>query len=107
MDIDVVAMINHWLETPVNFYFGSSYGADLASLLFRPLSEDIADTFLRKLKQDIPVLSQLNDDQLSLLSETVGFDQKNIYIQVNTILIPVTAKTNTSSHGETYRVDAG
>jgi hypothetical protein len=107
MTADLVAMINHWMATPVNFYFGSSYGADLASLLLRPLSEPIADEFLAKLKQDIPVLSGLGDSQLSLVSESVGFDQKNIFIQVGTILIPLPTQIKATPTGETYRVDAG
>ena len=43
----IIAMLNHWLQTPANGYFGSSYGADLNSLLLRPLSTATADIFIQ------------------------------------------------------------
>ncbi len=77
----VVAMLNHWLQTPVNGYFGSSYGADLNSLLLRPLSTPTADIFIQKLKRDVPIL---NDLDLGISSSNTGFERKQIYLTIGT-----------------------
>ena len=77
----VVAMLNHWLQTPVNGYFGSSYGADLNSLLLRPLSTATADIFIQKLKRDVPIL---NDLDLGISSSNTGFERKQIYLTIGT-----------------------
>lgn len=77
----VVDMLNHWLQTPPNGYFGSSYGCDLNSLLLNPLSTPVADSFVAKLKQDIPLFAELD---ISVLSEDVGFERKNIFLSIGT-----------------------
>ena len=77
----IIAMLNHWLQTPVNGYFGSSYGADLNSLLLRPLSTATADIFIQKLKRDVPIL---NDLDLGVSSSNTGFERKQIYLTIGT-----------------------
>lgn len=77
----VLAMIEHWLYTPPNGYFGSSYGADLKRLLMNPMSTPIADSFVAKLKQDVPLL---NDLDISVLSENLSFERKRIFLSVGT-----------------------
>jgi hypothetical protein len=104
---DIQAMIAHWLSTPVNGYFGSGYGADLASLLLRPLSAPIADEFLDKLRRDVPIVAQLDSNQLSLQSETVGFERKIIYLQIGRALINLNKVSEQIAAGETFDVDAG
>ena len=80
----VVDMVVHWLETPVNGYFGSSYGADLNSLLLKPLATDIADKFVQKLKQDIPALQQVD---VSIYSQNIGFEQKRIFLEIGKVAV--------------------
>lgn len=94
---DVRAWVDHWLNTPVNGYFGSEYGADRASLLLNPLSATKADEFLAKLKRDIPLLATMSDDQLSIRAETEGFDAVRLYLQIGSILIDL---GGTSAAGE-------
>ena len=77
----IIAMLNHWLQTPANGYFGSSYGADLNSLLLRPLSTPTADIFIQKLKRDVPIL---NDLDLGISSSDAGFERKQIYLTIGT-----------------------
>lgn len=83
----IIDMINHWLSTPVNGYFGSDYGADINSMLLRPLDSDIADSFIAKMKRDIPILEKLDGNQLSLYADTQGFERKIIYLSVGSITI--------------------
>ena len=99
-------MVAHWLQTPVNGYFGSGYGADLASLLLRPLSEPIADEFLNKLRRDVPIVAELTDDQLSIQSENVGFERKVIYLTIGRISINLNEVSERVAAGETFDVDA-
>ena len=105
---DILPMIEHWLKTPVNGYYGSGYGADLASLLLRPLSEPIADSFLAKLKRDIPVLARLSADQLSIVTGDIGFEQKQIYLQLGQVAINLNNIADQQrTTGETFDVEAG
>ena len=105
---DILPMIEDWLRTPVHTHFGSSYGADLASLLLRQLSAPIADEFLAKLKRDVPILAELSADQLSLVSENIGFEQKQIYLQLGQVAINLNdIADQQSAAGETFDVEAG
>lgn len=98
----ITGMVEHWLDTPVNGYVGSSYGADIASLLFAPLSDNRADAFLAKMKQDIPVLAMLNDEQLTIQAETQGFEVVMLYLRIGSIMIPL-GKPDANTTGETVR----
>ena len=97
----VKGMIEHWLTTPPNSYYGLSYGADIMPLLMQPLSMLVADSFMAKMKTDIPVLQKLSADALSLRAENIGFDKKMIYIQLGTILIEMgeSIQTETTTGG--------
>lgn len=105
---DILPMIEHWLKTPVNSYYGSGYGADLASLLLRPLSAPIADSFLEKLKRDIPILARLSANQLSIVTDDIGFEQKQIYLQLDQVAINLNKIADQqNAAGETFDVEAG
>ena len=104
----IIAMLNHWLQTPVNGYFGSSYGADLASLLLRPLSRPLGDQFIAKLKQDIPILNELSSDQLELYSSNEGFERKIIYLRIADVKINLNqVAAQMQAGGETVDANAG
>ena len=105
---DILPMIEHWLKTPVNGYYGSGYGADLASLLLRPLSTPIADDFLAKLKRDIPILAELSADQLSIISQNIGFEQQQLYLRLGQVAINLNDIADQQrTTGETFDVEAG
>lgn len=99
-------MINHWLGTPPNGYFGQGYGSDTRSLLLRELSANSADQLLAQLRQQIPILNQLNDDQLSIHEETSGFDTKRIYLSIGNIDILLDDNTNNDTNQDYYDVRA-
>lgn len=101
----VVAMLAHWLATPVHGFFGSDYGADLASLLLKPLSQSGADQLLAKLKRDIPILASLDSDTLSVTGTQEGFETMRYFLKLGSIYIPLERPALTGS-GETFRVDA-
>ena len=104
-----IAMIEHWLESEINGYFGSDYGPDFNSILLAPLSAPVANNFIEKMKSDIPILKQLSADQLQLWSRDEGFETKVIYLQVgNQIAINLNQVRDMqlSRNGETYDVDA-
>lgn len=101
-------MIENWLTTPVNGYFGSSYGADLASLLLRPLSRPVGDHFIAKLKQDVPILARLSSDQLELYSKDEGFERKIIYLRIADVKINLNqVYDQMQAGGETVDANAG
>lgn len=102
----VQAMIEHWLNTPPNGYFGQSYGADIRNMLLRELSSDNADALLKKLRADIPLLDQLNDDQLSINTATQDFDKLHIYLRVGNIAISLGETTPETTDQDYYDVRA-
>lgn len=79
---DIQAMVRHWLETPVNGYLGSGYGADAKSLLQRAQSEGQADSFVRKLKRDVSVLEVLPNSAVSLYGTPEGVDRLRLTLDV-------------------------
>lgn len=102
---DVVEMVRHWLATPPNGFFGSGYGADLATLLLNPLSAPVADSFLNKLRQDIPLLAMAGD-AVSVVSTSSGFERVQIFLKVGSVLLPLEAQNQPAAGGEVFRVDA-
>ncbi|MEY2864247.1 MAG: hypothetical protein RLY58_1954 [Pseudomonadota bacterium] len=106
---DIIRMVTDWLSTPVSAYFGSDYGCDLESLLLKAQSAPVADAFIAKLKRDIPVLSSLSQDQLSLYASNEGHERKRIYLGIGVINLDLNAindKRKTAT-GDTFNVDAG
>jgi hypothetical protein len=100
MDInanDLIEMIKHWLNTPMNGYLGSSYGSDVPALLAKPLEPSVADSFLNKMRQDIPILNSLPSDSLSIQAEQIGVDRLNIYIEVAGTLIGIDSQNGANS----------
>lgn len=105
---DVLPMIEDWLYTPVNGFFGSSYGADLPSLLLRNQSDLAADVFIEKMKTDLPILRQLDSNQLALFAENEGFERKRIYLQIFDISIDLNqvGEQLQATSGGTFNVTA-
>ncbi|ENV14750.1 hypothetical protein WCE14_08970 [Acinetobacter schindleri] len=86
---DLKRMIEHWLNTPPNGYIGVSYGRNPKELINRPMDDDTADLLLSWMREDIPVLKQLDDNDLSIVSEELNFETKQFYIQIGQIVIPI------------------
>lgn len=84
---DVEKMIRHWLSTPPNAYFGSTYGADLNSLLLKRSSQAVAEDFLAKMKKDLPYLSKLPSGTFELLLADKGYETAVLFLRVGKILI--------------------
>lgn len=102
----VQLMIDHWLSTPPNGYFAQGYGADIKSMLLRELSSSNADALLDKLRQDIPLLKRLDDNQLRIETETLGFDRLNVYLMVGNIAIMLNEPETQTINQDFYDVRA-
>lgn len=76
-------MIAHWVGTKPNTYYGSSYGAPTEDLLQKPLSSPIADAYLAKMREDIPVLAALPPGVINMHASDDGIDRKTIFIEIN------------------------
>ncbi|CAK0740651.1 conserved hypothetical protein [Gammaproteobacteria bacterium] len=87
---DIMAMVKHWLDTPVNGYLGSGYGNDLKSLLQSPLSAGVADSFLAKLRNDVPPLQLLPPNAINLYGRQSAPDRLDIFIEISGKAIQVT-----------------
>lgn len=103
----IVNMINHWLATPVNGYFSQSYGSNVKEQLLKNLSAFSADNFLKKLKTDIPILSQLDSEQLGIVTQMPDFENVYVYIQLGKVFIEVgVTNSNKDTNQDYYNVAA-
>ena len=103
----IVTMINHWLATPPNGYFYQGYGNNLREQLLKNMSDFSAQSFLQKLKADIPLLQQIPSESLNIVSQTQGFDSVLVYIQIGSILIELGRdESNTNLNQDYYDVTA-
>ena len=104
----IYAMLDHWFNSEINGYIGSEYGPDLNSLLLGPLDSPVANAFIAKMKNDIPILKQLSADELSLYSVNEGFETKVIYLKAGDVAINLNQirDSRQSLQGETFDVDA-
>ena len=105
----ILAMIAHWLESEINGYIGSDYGPDFNSLFLAPLSAPVANTFIQKMKSDIPILKQLSADQFQMWAQDEGFETKIIYLRIGHHIennINEVREKQLARNGETFDVDA-
>jgi hypothetical protein len=79
---DLIDMIRHWLNTPVNGYLGSDYGADIKSMLQSPMSTGIADALIAKLRKDVPLVAALPAGVVNIYYRDEGPDKRTIYMDV-------------------------
>ncbi len=86
-------MIEHWMATPPNGYIGVSYGRNPRQLLQQPLDENTADQYLGWMREDIPILKQISDSDLSIATEVINFDTKIHYIKIGNVLLPIQTVT--------------
>ncbi|AUZ05268.2 hypothetical protein ADP71_17410 [Vitreoscilla sp. C1] len=78
----ILGQINHWIHTPQNAYLGSNYGIDLYQYLHKPMTHQMADEIIAKMRADVPVLGSVAEDSLNIYSRNDGFDSKIIVIEV-------------------------
>lgn len=102
----VKAMVEHWLATPPNGYFGSGYGADIRTMLLRDLSADSADALLKKLRTDIPLLDQFSDNQLRVETTISGHDSLYVYLMIGAIQFTLGESTTETLDQDYYDVRA-
>lgn len=98
----IINMIEHWLSTPVNGYFGQGYGADIKSMLLQELSSAKADELLVKLRRDIPLLNQLGDNDLSIQTNAVGHDALQVFLMVGNMPIFIGETIDTTMNQDFY-----
>lgn len=103
---DIKNMVEHWLATPPNGYFGQGYGADVRSMLLKELSADNADSLLKKLRLDIPILNQLDENQLSISTQEADFDKLYVYLSIGGINIELGEAQTETANQDFYNVRA-
>ena len=80
---EVVGMTNHWIETPMNGYLGSSYGQNIKSYLQQPQTDVVANNFIQKLRHDVPILEILPSNAVSLFAVPSGIDRSEVFLNVS------------------------
>lgn len=86
---EILSMVQHWLNTPVNSYLGSDYGFDKHALLFQPLTMAKADEMIAKLRKDVPVLSVLPVDAINLYWFPIPPSDVKIFLQIGDLQLDI------------------
>lgn len=79
---DIQDMVRHHLGTPPNGYLGSDYGADIKTMLQKSEGTGVADSFLSKMRKDVPVLAAMPGGSVNLFAQDVGNGVRNIIVDV-------------------------
>ncbi|WP_313416884.1 hypothetical protein [Pseudomonas oryzihabitans] len=80
--LEIAQMVRHWLQMPTNGYLGQSYGHDIPSLLQQPGSSVLADSLLKKLLTDVPILKRLPSGSINLYLEQVSKQHQRLIIDL-------------------------
>lgn len=75
--------IDHWLGTLTNGYLGSNYGIDLKEYLHKPMGAFSGDEIIAKMRNDIPVLAAISNEDLDIYFQKVPPDKILFYIVLN------------------------
>ena len=86
---DVQGMVTHWLGCPPNGYLGSGYGSAVQDLLQTPQSGPAADSLIRKVRQDIPIVGNLDGSSVNVYAKTAGADGLDLFFEVAGNLVPI------------------
>jgi len=79
---DIQGAVRHWLNTPVSGYLGSDYGQDTKSLLQRPHADDTPNSFIGKMRADVPPLQSLPPGALNLYGVPAPPDRMHLIVEV-------------------------
>lgn len=79
---DILGMVAHELQTPVNGYLGSPYGSDIKALLQLPQSDTAPDEFLAKVRADVPILQALPAGSVNLYGVQTSPDRLDLFIDI-------------------------
>jgi hypothetical protein len=79
---DIVGIVEHWVETPINSYLGSGYGSELKAMLQKPFSSGMADAALKKLRDDVPLIGALPVSAVNMYAKQNGHERVDIAIDV-------------------------
>ena len=82
-------MVGHWLGVPVNAYLGSGYGSDAQSLLQKPMSSGLGDSFLQKMERDVPVIGLLPGGAVNVYMQDRDNRSKDLIVNVLDRLVTV------------------
>lgn len=92
--------LDHWLRSKPNAYLGSDYGPDLQGLLLKPLSIQMGNELIRKLKADVPIFAQLDSEQLRLYSASKGFETEQVFLVIGETPINLNEVLERINNGE-------
>lgn len=79
---DIKAMVAHWLNTPVGSYLGSDYGSNIKDILQNPQFDGVADSVVKKMRADIPVLQSMPDGYINIYSVQTAPDRLDMLIEI-------------------------
>lgn len=86
---EIQDMVRHWLSTPPNGYLGSGYGTDVMALLQAPMASGLGDSFIAKMREDLPIIGALPAGAINVYFEDKGNDSKILWIDVSGSLVSI------------------
>jgi hypothetical protein len=103
---DIIKIVLHWFYTQPNGYVGVSYGRNWHEILLKPMTEDSADIILQWMREDIPLFKDLSQAELSVVSRPISLDQKEFFISVGELIIPMPSTADLKKFNQGDQFDA-
>ncbi|WP_042053888.1 hypothetical protein [Acinetobacter baumannii] len=105
---DIIKIVLHWFYTQPNGYIGVNHGRNWHEILLKPMTEDSADMILQWMREDIPLFKELSSSELKVVSRQISIDQKEFFISVGEIIIPMPsiAEQKTINQGDKFDANA-
>lgn len=79
---DIQDMVTHHLGTPPNGYLGSPYGTQIKEMLQNPEATGVANAFIAKLRQDVPVLTAMPNGAVNIYYQDTPPDRRELILDV-------------------------
>ena len=82
-------MIRHFFRSPEGCYLGEEYGENHKEVLHKPMLAGDVDALIKKMVNDIPVLSLFGTNNISIYRESIGIDAFKIIVAIGNMRIRV------------------
>ncbi|WP_052700076.1 hypothetical protein [Methylocucumis oryzae] len=80
---DVAEMVDYWLATPANSRLGSDFGNNANMLIPDPYNAEKANSFIKKLIKDVPVLGVLPRNAINVYMIEIDIDKTQLILEIS------------------------
>jgi len=86
---DISGMVEYWLATPKNSRLGTGFGNNASELIGNPNDGAIADEFVKKMLEDVPILQILPQGAVNIYAVPRDFDGIDLFVEISGQAFPI------------------